>query len=57
MVATLTGDWLPGYVPTAATYGYGIYQESIALIAAGSAEVLQEEIARKMRLMLNTHGS
>ncbi|MCI0684908.1 MAG: hypothetical protein L0Y71_22660 [Gemmataceae bacterium] len=47
VVVTLTGDWLPGYVPTAATYGYGIYQESIALVAPGSAEVLQEEITRR----------
>jgi hypothetical protein len=52
IVATLTGDWLPGYVPTAATYGYGIYQESIALVAPGSAEVLQEEITRRIRTMI-----
>ena len=49
IVATLTGDWLPGYMPTAATYGYGIYQESIALVAPGCAEVLQEEIARRIQ--------
>lgn len=52
VVATLTNDWLPGYVPDAATYGYGIYQESIALVAPGSAEVLQEEIARKIVSLL-----
>jgi hypothetical protein len=33
VVVTLTGGWLPGYLPTAATYGKGIYQESIALVA------------------------
>jgi hypothetical protein len=53
VVVTLTGDWLPGYVPTAATYGYGIYQESIALVAPGCAEVLQEEIARRINTMLS----
>ena len=53
VVITLTGDWLPGYVPTAATYGYGIYQESIALVAPGCAEVLQEEIARRVQSMLS----
>ena len=52
VVATLTDDWLPGYVPTAATYGYGIYQESIALIAPGSAEVLQEEITRRIQSLV-----
>ncbi len=53
VVATLTGDWLPGYLPTAATYGYAIYQESIALVAAGSAEALQEEISRKILMNLD----
>lgn len=55
IVATLTDDWLPGYVPDAATYGYGIYQEGIALVAAGSAEVLQEEITRRIRVILDGH--
>jgi hypothetical protein len=48
VVVTLTGGWLPGYVPTAATYGKGIYQESIALVAPGCAEALVEEIARRI---------
>jgi hypothetical protein len=48
VVVTLTGDWLPGYVPPASTYGKGIYQESIALVAPGCAEALVEEIARRI---------
>jgi hypothetical protein len=48
VVVTLTGGWLPGYVPTAATYGKGIYQESIALVASGCAEALVEEIASRI---------
>lgn len=48
VVATLTDDWLPGYVPPASTYGYGIYQESIALVGPGSAEVLLESVSRAM---------
>ena len=32
---TLTNDWQPGYLPTAASYGYGIYQETIAVVGAG----------------------
>jgi hypothetical protein len=48
VIVTLTGGWLPGYVPTAATYGKGIYQESIALVAPGFAEALVEEIASRI---------
>jgi hypothetical protein len=48
VVVTLTGDSVPGYVPTAATYGKGIYQESIALVAPGCAEALVEEIASRI---------
>jgi hypothetical protein len=48
VVVTLTGGWLPGYLPTAQTYGKGIYQESIALVAPGCAEALAEEIARRI---------
>jgi len=51
VVITLADDWLPGYVPTAATYGQGIYQETIALVAAGSAEALLEEITRRLRAL------
>ncbi len=46
IVATLTGDWQPGYVPAASSYGYGIYQDTIACVGAGSLEVLIETIAR-----------
>jgi hypothetical protein len=45
VVVTLTGGWLPGYVPPAAAYGKGIYQESIALVAPGCAEALVEAVA------------
>ena len=48
IVATLTGDWQPGYVPPAASYGYGIYQETIAAVGAGALETLIESIAREM---------
>jgi hypothetical protein len=49
LVVTLADDWLPGYVPTAPTYGQGIYQESIAVVAAGCAEMLLEEITTLIR--------
>ncbi len=51
VVATIANDWQPGYLPPASTYGYGIYQETIAAVGAGSAELLVEAITRKMRAM------
>jgi len=30
IVVTVTGDWQPGYLPPASSYGYGIYQDVIA---------------------------
>lgn len=45
LVTTITDGWQPGYLPTAATYGKGIYQESIAMVAPGSLERVVEEIA------------
>jgi hypothetical protein len=49
IVATLTNDWHPGYVPPAATYGKGIYQETIAAVGPGSLEVLTEAVSREIR--------
>jgi hypothetical protein len=40
------GDgWRCSYLPTKETYGKGIYQEQIALLAAGSLERMIEETA------------
>jgi hypothetical protein len=52
IVATLTDDWQPGYLPAASSYGYGIYQETIAAVAAGSLETLIEVIAREIGTIL-----
>jgi hypothetical protein len=49
VVSTLTNDWQPGYIPAAASYGYGIYQEVIAALAPGSLEVLIETVCRELR--------
>jgi hypothetical protein len=48
LVSTVTDGWLPGYVPTAETYGRGIYQESIALVAPGSLEKLIEVLQTEL---------
>jgi hypothetical protein len=48
VIGTLTNDWQPGYLPSAASYGYGIYQESIAAVAPGSLEALTEAVCREL---------
>lgn len=52
ITATLTNAWQPGYLPPARVYGYGIYQEVIASVAAGSLELLIESLTREVKRML-----
>jgi hypothetical protein len=51
IVATLANDWQPGYLPTAESYGHGIYQETIAVLAAGSLEMLIESVCKECKLL------
>jgi hypothetical protein len=51
IVATLTNDWQPGYLPAASAYGHGIYQETIAVAAAGALETLTEAVAQHLRAL------
>ena len=53
IVTTLTNDWQPGYIPTASTYGYGIYQDVIAATSAGCLETLIETISRRLETLRN----
>jgi hypothetical protein len=48
LVATVTDGWQPGYIPTAATYGHGVYQETIASVAAGGLETLIEAVGQEL---------
>lgn len=48
LVSTVTNGWLPGYLPTRETYGRGIYQESIAIVASGSLEQLTAAITTEL---------
>lgn len=48
LIATISNGWQPGYVPPASKYGYGIYQEQIAIVAAGSEEMVIETISRSV---------
>ncbi len=52
LVTTLTNGSLPMYLPTRETYGTGIYQETIALLAPGCLEQLADEIADKVSQLL-----
>jgi hypothetical protein len=54
IVTTLTAGWQPGYIPTADTYGRGIYQSDIAVVAAGSAERIIEEVGNRIAGWLGT---
>jgi hypothetical protein len=49
IVSTISGGWQPGYIPPRATYGRGIYQEQIAVVAAGSAEAILDAIGAQIR--------
>jgi hypothetical protein len=58
LIATISNGWQPGYIPPAETYGKGIYQEQIAVVAAGSAEAVIEAVsARIERLTRRNSGS
>ncbi len=48
IVASIAADWGASYLPPRELYGTGIYQESIAVVAAGSLEQLIESIAEKI---------
>jgi hypothetical protein len=52
VVATITGGWQPGYVPPSDADGRGIYQEKIAVVAAGSAEQIIESIAARIQSLI-----
>jgi hypothetical protein len=49
IIATITNGWQPGYIPPANKFGYGIYQEEIALVGPGSAELVIEAISRAVK--------
>jgi hypothetical protein len=52
VIATVTNDWQPGYLPAAGSYGCGIYQEVIAAVAPGSLETVIEVVSREIRSLL-----
>jgi hypothetical protein len=53
IITTLTDGWQPGYIPPEDAYGRGIYQEKIAVVAAGSAEQVIESIAARIQSLID----
>jgi hypothetical protein len=49
LIATIAQGWGPSYLPTSGTYGRGIYQESIAIVAPGSLERVVAEVESVLR--------
>ncbi len=47
LVASIAADWGASYLPPNDLYDTGIYQESIAIVAAGSLEQLIEAVAER----------
>lgn len=57
LVTTLSNGWQPGYIPTSDTYGRGIYQEQISVVAKGSAEQIIDSLSSEIeRLLKRTLG-
>ena len=48
IVASIAGDWGASYLPPRELYDTGIYQETIAVVAAGSLEQVIESIAKNI---------
>ncbi|MBV6501054.1 MAG: hypothetical protein CJBNEKGG_03549 [Prosthecobacter sp.] len=52
LVASIAADWGASYLPPNELYDSGIYQESIAIVAAGSLEQLIEAVAEQITASL-----
>lgn len=52
IITTLTEDGRLGYLPEATTYGRGIYQERISLLAPGSLELLIARVSEEIGQIL-----
>jgi hypothetical protein len=48
VIATLAADWGASYLPPGETYGKGIYQETIAVVAPGGMEQVIESVAKRI---------
>ena len=53
VVATVVNGWRPAYLPTRETYGRGIYQEQVAVLAPGCLEMVIDEVASQLAAWQN----
>lgn len=53
IVAVLADGWGASYLPPADLYGQGIYQETVAVVSAGSLEHLIDNLAERIASCLN----
>lgn len=51
IVATISNDWQPGYLPAEGSYGRGIYQDVISPLAPGCLEMLLAAVAQRLKEM------
>lgn len=54
VVGTLVNGSQVWYVPDAASYGYGLYQEEVSILARGSLEQLAEALQEAIRQLLGS---
>jgi hypothetical protein len=54
VVIALAGGWGPSYLPERDTYGKGIYQESVAVLAPGSLETLIEALTGEIERLVDS---
>jgi hypothetical protein len=54
VVASIAADWGASYLPVKQIYDTGIYQESIAVVAAGGLEQLIESVARQIGTVIKS---
>jgi hypothetical protein len=53
VVATVVNGWRPAYLPTRETYGCGIYQEQVAVLAPGCLETVIESVGAQIAVWNN----
>jgi hypothetical protein len=53
IIATVVNGWRPAYLPTRETYGLGIYQEQVAVLAPGCLEAVIEAVAQQIAAWQN----
>jgi hypothetical protein len=61
VIATVVNGWRPAYLPTRDTYGLGIYQEQVAVLAPGCLEAVVGAVGEQIQAMVNegdaNHGA